>query len=216
MTLEIVPGLAGVPVTRSSISFVDGKKGILEYRGIPIEALVKKSTFFETAYLLIHGSLPGVSALKQWEADFQGSMALRPDVVDVIEHFIWHIEPAIPFQNDGVRRLPCAHQTKQRENLFAHRKAVRVDLNILHFLAPGHVNRFNDAARQGVQEISGMKIMIKLIRVEVLEIQKQRGIGPFTKPDQKFGVGHLTIVVIEQVCNIFQRHRNRHNPAHLA
>ena len=43
--MEVYPGLAGIPVVRSSISFVDGEKGILEYRGIPIEDLVNQSNF---------------------------------------------------------------------------------------------------------------------------------------------------------------------------
>ena len=42
----------------SSITFIDGEQGILRYRGIPIEQLAKKSSFVETAYLLIFGKLP--------------------------------------------------------------------------------------------------------------------------------------------------------------
>src|SRR5271163_4769761 len=42
----------------SSITFIDGEKGILRYRGIPIEELAEKSTFVETAYLIIYGKLP--------------------------------------------------------------------------------------------------------------------------------------------------------------
>src|ERR1035437_7226992 len=42
----------------SAITFIDGEKGILRYRGIPIEELAEKSTFIETAYLLIYGYLP--------------------------------------------------------------------------------------------------------------------------------------------------------------
>ena len=44
--------------TKSAITFLDGEKGILRYRGIPIEQLAEKSTFVETAYLLIYGKLP--------------------------------------------------------------------------------------------------------------------------------------------------------------
>ncbi|MGV2388985.1 MAG UNVERIFIED_CONTAM: hypothetical protein LVR29_14070 [Microcystis novacekii LVE1205-3] len=55
---EYRPGLEGIPAAQSSISFVDGQKGILEYRGIRIEELAEKSTFLETAYLLIWGFCP--------------------------------------------------------------------------------------------------------------------------------------------------------------
>ena len=54
---EYKPGLEGIPVTKSSISFVDGQKGILEYRGIAIEELTQRGSFLETAYLLIWGTL---------------------------------------------------------------------------------------------------------------------------------------------------------------
>jgi len=43
---------------RSAITFIDGEKGILRYRGFPIEQLAEKSTFLETAYLLVYGDLP--------------------------------------------------------------------------------------------------------------------------------------------------------------
>jgi len=42
----------------SRISFIDGEKGILEYRGIPIEQLARKSQYMETAFMLIYGELP--------------------------------------------------------------------------------------------------------------------------------------------------------------
>ena len=46
----------------SKITFIDGEKGILRYRGIPIEELAEKSTFIETAYLIIYGELPNARA----------------------------------------------------------------------------------------------------------------------------------------------------------
>ena len=49
--------------TTSAITFIDGEKGILRYRGIPIEQLAEKSTFVETAYLLIYGKLPNKTEL---------------------------------------------------------------------------------------------------------------------------------------------------------
>lgn len=55
---EYLPGLAGVPATKSNISDIDGEKGILSYRGYPIEELAEHSTFEETAMLLLDGRLP--------------------------------------------------------------------------------------------------------------------------------------------------------------
>ena len=55
---HVVPGLAGVPAARSAIGFVDGQRGLLEYRGIRIEELAEHSTFEEVAWLLLTGDLP--------------------------------------------------------------------------------------------------------------------------------------------------------------
>lgn len=60
---EYLPGLAGVPATKSNISDIDGEKGILAYRGYSIEDLAKNSTFEETALLLLDGRLPSRSEL---------------------------------------------------------------------------------------------------------------------------------------------------------
>ena len=50
----------------SKITFIDGDAGILRYRGYPIEDLAEKSTYLETAYLLVHGELPNEAQLKDW------------------------------------------------------------------------------------------------------------------------------------------------------
>ena len=55
---KFVPGLAGVPAAKSAISYVDGTKGVLEYRGIPIESLAEKSNFEEICWLLLTGAMP--------------------------------------------------------------------------------------------------------------------------------------------------------------
>jgi citrate synthase len=66
---EYKPGLENIPAAQSSISHVDGQKGILEYRGIRIEELASKSSFLETAYLLIWGELPTKEELAAFEND---------------------------------------------------------------------------------------------------------------------------------------------------
>ena len=52
------PGFVNTASCRSAITYIDGDKGILRYRGIPIEQLAEKSSFLETSYLLIYGELP--------------------------------------------------------------------------------------------------------------------------------------------------------------
>lgn len=56
--ISFSPGLDGVAACKSKVGFIDGTKGILEYRGYAIEELAEHSTFEETAYLLLHGKLP--------------------------------------------------------------------------------------------------------------------------------------------------------------
>lgn len=60
------PGLMNTATCRSSITFIDGEKGILQYRGYPIEQLAEKSNFLEVAYLLIHGELPTKQQYDEW------------------------------------------------------------------------------------------------------------------------------------------------------
>ncbi|MEM8809420.1 MAG: citrate synthase [Cyanobacteria bacterium P01_G01_bin.38] len=84
---EYIPGLGNVPATESSISHVDGDVGILEYRGIPIEALAEHSRFLETAYLLIWGHLPSPSALAEFEHDIRHHRRLKYQIRDMMKCF---------------------------------------------------------------------------------------------------------------------------------
>src|SRR3954453_10381292 len=60
------PAFTNTASTRSAITFIDGDKGILEYRGYPIEQLAEKSSYLEVAYLLVHGELPTKDELAEW------------------------------------------------------------------------------------------------------------------------------------------------------
>ncbi len=60
------PGFSNTASCRSSITYIDGEKGILEHRGIPIEQLAENSSFLEVSYLLIHGHLPTEDELSKW------------------------------------------------------------------------------------------------------------------------------------------------------
>lgn len=60
------PGFSATAACTSKITFIDGDKGILRYRGYPIEQLAERSTFVEVAYLLLHGELPEEQALNQF------------------------------------------------------------------------------------------------------------------------------------------------------
>ncbi|GAC1436731.1 MAG: citrate synthase [Solirubrobacteraceae bacterium] len=60
------PAYMNTASCRSSVTFLDGERGVLEYRGYPIEQLAEKSTYLEVAYLLVHGELPTQAELEDW------------------------------------------------------------------------------------------------------------------------------------------------------
>ena len=82
---EYKPGLEGIPATKSSISFVDGQKGILEYRGIAIEQLANRGSFLETAYLLIWGKLPSQQQLQEFETDILYHRRIKYRIRDMMK-----------------------------------------------------------------------------------------------------------------------------------
>ena len=84
---EYKPGLEGIPAAQSSISYVDGQKGILEYRGIRIEELAERSTFLETAYLLIWGELPSQEELKAFEHEVLFHRRIKYRIRDMMKCF---------------------------------------------------------------------------------------------------------------------------------
>jgi citrate synthase len=84
---EYKPGLEGIPATQSSISFVDGKQGILEYRGINITELARYSTFLETSYLLIWDSLPTPEELADFEYEIRYHRRLKYRIRDMMKCF---------------------------------------------------------------------------------------------------------------------------------
>ena len=63
------PAFLSTAACASSITYIDGEKGILRYRGYPIEQLAEKSTYLEVAYLLLNGELPNSDQLKKWTYD---------------------------------------------------------------------------------------------------------------------------------------------------
>ena len=87
MVCEYRPGLEGIPAAQSAISNVDGQKGILEYRGIPIEELASKSTFLETAYLLIWGKLPTSEELIVFEREVSQNRKIKYRIRDMMKCF---------------------------------------------------------------------------------------------------------------------------------
>jgi citrate synthase len=83
--LELRPGLADVPVAESAVSFIDGKRARLEYRGIAVETLARESCFEETAYLLLRGDLPTQRDLCDFDHQLRHHRRLKYKLKDLIK-----------------------------------------------------------------------------------------------------------------------------------
>lgn len=77
--ITLDPGYANTGSCRSSITFIDGEKGILRYRGIPIEELAEKSSFLEVAYLLMYGNLPNADQFNYFTNSIRQHTMLHED-----------------------------------------------------------------------------------------------------------------------------------------
>jgi citrate synthase len=85
--ITLDPGYANTGSCTSSITFMDGEKGILRYRGIPVEALAEKATFKETAYLLINGRLPSREELTRFSVMLNDNSLVHEDLRAFYENF---------------------------------------------------------------------------------------------------------------------------------
>ncbi|MDD9951171.1 MAG: citrate synthase [Zetaproteobacteria bacterium] len=79
--ITVDSGYGNTGSCKSSITFIDGEKGILRYRGIPIEQVAEKSTFVETSYLLIYGHLPTQAQLSKFSDDLRYHSMIHEDML---------------------------------------------------------------------------------------------------------------------------------------
>ena len=87
------PAFMNTASCQSSITFIDGERGILEYRGYPIEVLAEHCTFLEVAYLLLFGDLPNETELKNWEHDIKHHTMLHETTKKFMEGFRYDAHP---------------------------------------------------------------------------------------------------------------------------
>src|SRR3954453_10617500 len=106
--ITLDPGLGNTGACPSEITFIDGEKGILRYRGYPIELLAEKSTFAETAWLLIYGRLPTKDEFDRFSARLTSHASLH-------EAFPHHFEgfpvnaPPMAMLSAMINTLSCFH-----------------------------------------------------------------------------------------------------------
>ncbi len=124
--ITLDPGLANTGSCTSSITYIDGEKGILLYRGYPIEELAEHSNFVEVSYLLIHGHLPSKSEYDQFQHD-------------LVYHSLIHEDMKKFFEGYPPSAHPMAILSAMIASLSAYYPEVEdpdtIDLNIIRLLA---------------------------------------------------------------------------------
>ena len=83
---EYLPGLEGVPATKSNISDLDGKKGILTYRGYRIRDLAERSSFEEVSLLLLDGRLPTREALAEFDRQIRSNRPVKYNIREIMKY----------------------------------------------------------------------------------------------------------------------------------
>jgi citrate synthase len=87
------PAFMNTAACRSAITFIDGDRGILRYRGYPIEQLAEKATFLEVAYLLCEGELPDKAQLARWEEEIKYHTYVHTNITKFLEGFRYDAHP---------------------------------------------------------------------------------------------------------------------------
>ncbi len=87
------PAFMNTASCKSNITFIDGDKGILRYRGYPIEQLAEHSTYLEVAYLLLHGELPAAGQLKEWSWNITHHTFIHEQIKKSMDGFHYNAHP---------------------------------------------------------------------------------------------------------------------------
>ena len=87
------PALMNTASTKSAITFIDGDKGILEYRGYPVEQLAERSNFLEVAYLILSGELPNEEQLAAWTYDITHHTFVHENIKTLMQAFRYDAHP---------------------------------------------------------------------------------------------------------------------------
>ncbi|HTX19931.1 MAG TPA: citrate synthase [Bacteroidota bacterium] len=87
------PAFMNTALCKSTITFIDGDKGILRYRGYPIEQLAEKCTYLEVAFLILHGELPTKDQLEKWTNDIKAHTFIHENIKLLMEGFRYDAHP---------------------------------------------------------------------------------------------------------------------------
>ncbi|WP_293372648.1 citrate synthase [Nevskia sp.] len=125
------PGFTSTCSTKSAITYIDGDKGILLYRGYPVDQLAKHSTFIEVAYLILHGELPSKVQLDSFEASIRRHTMINESLRRFFDGFNYDAHPMAMLTGIVGSLSAFYHDTtnnkdpKHRE-IFAHRMIAKI------------------------------------------------------------------------------------------
>jgi citrate synthase len=146
--LELRPGLADVPVAESSISFIDGKRARLEYRGVAVETLARVSCFEETAWLLLKGELPSQRELADFDDHLRHHRRIKYKLRDLIKCLPETGHPMDALQA-GVAAMGMFYPSRDVTNAKSNWDSViRLIAKLPTVVAAFHRLRFGDEALQ--------------------------------------------------------------------
>ena len=122
-------GFVNTAATRSAITFIDGEKGILRYRGYPIEQIAQNSNFLETAWLLIYGALPSASELAAFDQRIRRHTLLHEDLRRLFDVLPYNAHP-MSVLSSGTSALAAYYQ-----DALDPKDPIQVELATVHLLA---------------------------------------------------------------------------------
>ncbi len=123
-------GFKNTGATKSAITFLDGEKGILKYRGYPIEQLADKSSFLEVAYLLIYGNLPTIKELDEFQYEISRHTLVHEDMKKFFDGF-----PSKSHPMGQLASLVCSFSAFYPESLDPHATEEEFNLTMIKLLA---------------------------------------------------------------------------------
>jgi len=128
--ITLDPGFKNTGSTQSAITFLDGEKGILRYRGYTIEQLAENASFLEVAYLIIYGELPNAEQIEHWRNDITYHTLIHEDFKVLLEGF-----PSNSHPMGVLSSLVTSLTAFYPESLDPVRSSNEVDMSIIRLMA---------------------------------------------------------------------------------
>jgi citrate synthase len=148
------PALMNTASTKSAITFIDGDKGILEYRGYPVEQLAERSNFLEVAYLILFGELPDEEHLAAWTHDITHHTFVHENIKTLMQAFRYDAHPMGMFISTVAALstfYPDANKLSNADNRLAQiKRLIERALDVLFILHADHEQNCSTNAMRAI------------------------------------------------------------------